>query len=122
VLAGVTTAAGNNELKNRTYTEALVDLREGIAAKNPKFTEDMVEYHAQKVAKKVFRNFDTFFDLGYKNQLQALDRPHQPNDPQQMHTLFNNDKALIDKAVAYMKANPGVILNYNHFLEQTVGE
>ena len=52
VLAGVATAAGNSELRNRTYTEALVDLREGIAAKNPKFTPDMVEYHAQKIAKK----------------------------------------------------------------------
>ena len=122
VLAGVATAAGNNEVRNRTYTEALVDLRAGIAAKNPKFTPDMVEYHAQKIAKKTFKNFDIFFDLDHRNQLETLKMPHQPNDPQQMHTLFNNDKALIDKAIAYMQANPGVILNYNHFLEQTVGE
>jgi hypothetical protein len=122
VLAGVATAAGNNALKTRTYTEALVDIRDDLKKNNPQFTPDMIEYQSQKIAGKVFRNFDIFFDLGHMNQLQALERPHQPNDPQQMHTLFNNDKKLIDQAVAYMKANPGVILNYNHFLDVTAGE
>jgi len=122
VLAGVATAAGNNALKTRTYTAALVDLRADLKKNNPQFTPDMIEYQAQKIAGKVFSNFDIFFDLGHMNQLQALERPHQPNDPQQMHMLFNNDKKLIDEAVAYMKANPGVILNYNHFLDVTAGE
>ena len=117
VLAGVATAAGANAVKSRVYTEALVDLREGIAKNNPKFTPATVERHAQQIAGKTFKAFDIFFTLGHENQLDSLKVEHQPDNPQQMHLLFNNDKKLIDEAILYMEQNPGVELTYKHFVQ-----